>query len=113
MNGQLKTFRQTKKDFELSVLKYQDVSNNKLWPLCVQHVHSLAKTLDSGGQTDVIHVYLYMAKAFDPVPHEKVVYKLEMIGLRNPLLAWIKDYLTNRRYRVIIEGTASDWKPVT
>jgi len=79
----------------------------------VQYVHSLAKTLDSGGQTDVIHVYLYMAKAFDPVPHKKVVYKLEMIGLRNPLLAWIKDYLTNRRYRVIIEGTASDWKPVT
>jgi len=77
----------------------------------VQYVHSLAKTLDSGGQTDVI--YLDMAKAFDRVPHEKLVYKLEMFGLRNPLLAWIKDYLTNRRRRVIIEGTASDWKPVT
>ena len=77
----------------------------------VQYIHSLAKTLDSGGQTDLI--YLDMAKAFDRVPHEKLVYKLEMIGLRSPLLAWIKDYLTNRRHRVIIEGTASDWKPVT
>ena len=54
-----------------------------------------------------------MAKAFDRVPHEKLLYKLEMLGLRNPLLAWIKDYLTNRRHRVIIEGTASDWKRVT
>ena len=77
----------------------------------VQYVHSLAKTLDSGGQTDVI--YLDMAKAFDRVPHEKLMYKLEMLGLRYPLLAWIKDYLTNRHHRVIIEGTASDWKPVT
>ena len=77
----------------------------------VQYVHSLAKTLDSGGQTDVI--YLDMAKAFDRVPHEKLKYILEMHGLRNPLLAWIKDYLTNRHHRVIIEGTASDWKPVT
>ena len=77
----------------------------------VQHVHSLAETLDSGGQTDVI--YLDMAKAFDRVPHEKLLYKLEMLGLRNPLLAWIKDYLTNRRHRVIIEGTASDWKRAT
>ena len=37
----------------------------------VQHVHSLAETLDSGGQTDVI--YLDMAKAFDWVPHEKLL----------------------------------------
>jgi len=71
----------------------------------------LAKTLDSGGQTNVI--YLDMAKAFDRVSHKKLVYRLEMFGLRNPLLAWIKDYLTNRRHRVIIEGTASDWKPLT
>ena len=77
----------------------------------VRHVHSLAETLDSGGQTDVI--YLDMAKAFDRVPHEKLFYKLEMLGLRNPLLAWIKDYLTNTRHRVIIEGTASGWKRVT
>jgi len=41
------------------------------------------------------------------------LYKREIFGLRNPLLAWIKDYLTNRRHRAIIEGTASDWKPVT
>lgn len=37
----------------------------------VQYIHSLAKTLDSGGQTDVI--YLDMAKAFDRVPHEKLI----------------------------------------
>lgn len=54
-----------------------------------------------------------MAKAFDRVPPEKLMYKLEMLGFRNPLLAWIKDYLTNRRNRVLSEGIASDWKLVT
>lgn len=62
----------------------------------VQYTHSLKKTLDSGGQSDAV-IYLDMAKAFDRVPPEKLMYKLEMLGFRNPLLAWIKDYLTNRQ----------------
>lgn len=78
----------------------------------VQYTHSLKKTLDSGGQSDAV-IYLDMAKAFDRVPPEKLMYKLEMLGFRNPLLAWIKDYLTNRRNRVLSEGIASDWKLVT
>ena len=77
----------------------------------VQHVHSLAETLDSGGQTDVI--YLDMAKAFDRVPHEKLLYKLEMLGLRNPLLTWIKDYLTNRRDRMALHQTGNVSHPVS
>ena len=34
----------------------------------------MAKSLDDGIHTDVI--YLDMAKAFDKVPHEKLLYKL-------------------------------------
>ena len=71
---------------------------------------NLAKTMDSGGQTDII--YLDMAKAFDRVPHEKLLYKLEMLGIRNPLLSWIRDYLSNRRHTVMIEGIASDWHKI-
>ena len=42
----------------------------------LQIVHSMAKSLDDGIHTDVI--YLDMAKAFDKVPLEKLLYKLEM-----------------------------------
>ena len=40
----------------------------------LQFVHTMAKSLDDGIHTDVI--YLDMAKAFDKVPHEKLLYKL-------------------------------------
>ena len=77
----------------------------------IQYVHFLAYKLDSGGQDDTI--YLDMTKAFDRVPHQKLLYKLRYLGFRDPLLSWIEDYLTNRRHRVTIEGMASQWKPVT
>ena len=53
-----------------------------------------------------------MAKSFDKVPHEKLLYKLEMVGVRGQLLAWFRSYLTNRRHRTVIEGYASDWRYV-
>ena len=73
-------------------------------------MHSTAKSLDAGIQTDVI--YLDMAKAFDKVPREKLLYKLEMVGVKGQLLAWFRSYLTNRRHRTVIEGYASDWRYV-
>lgn len=68
----------------------------------------MAKSLDDGIHTDVI--YLDMAKAFDKVPHEKLLYKLEMVCVKDPLLEWLKSYLANRRHRTVIDGLASDWR---
>ena len=76
--------------------------------LC-QYVHNLATSLDE----QIDNIYLDMEKAFDRVPHEKLLYKLEYLGFRNPLLHWIGDYLTNRRHRVSIDGISSDWKYVS
>ncbi|CAB4033408.1 Hypothetical predicted protein [Paramuricea clavata] len=49
-----------------------------------------------------------MAKAFDKVPHEKFICKLEMYGIRNPLVNWFQDYLTGRRHRIIIDDNLSE-----
>ena len=70
-------------------------------------MHKVAKSLSDGNQTDII--YLDMTKAFDKVPHKKLLYKLEMIGVRDPLLAWFRSYLTNRRHRTVIDMCPSDW----
>ena len=68
----------------------------------LQYVHNLATSLAAGEQID--NIYLDMEKAFDRVPHEKLLYKLEYLGFRNPLLHWIGDYLTNGGHRVSIDS---------
>ena len=68
-------------------------------------VDDLCRNLDSGVQTDVI--ILDFSKAFDKVPHDKLLYKLDAYGIRGPLHTWIKHFLTKRNMRVIVEGVES------
>jgi hypothetical protein len=68
-------------------------------------------SLDSGGQTDL--VYFDLSKAFDSVPHTFLLHKLKSFGINNKLHAWLTSYLTNRMQRVLINGSKSEWLPVT
>ena len=95
----------------LNLLQHGFRHNRSCVTQLIQHAHFLASTLDIGCQVDSI--YLNMVKAFDRVPHQKLLYKLRFFGFRDPLLSWIEDYLTNRQHRVMIERMASQWKPVT
>ncbi|CAB3985676.1 Hypothetical predicted protein [Paramuricea clavata] len=76
-----------------------------------QVVHLLAQSMDNKQQVDL--VYLDFAKAFDRVPHSKLICKLHLLGIRDPLLSWFRSYLYKRRHRVVIGGFASEWLPVT
>lgn len=61
----------------------------------------------------MLSIYLDFAKAFDKVPHNKLLFKLESLGIRGNLLVWFRSYLSGRRHRVVINGKASDYLPVT
>ena len=50
--------------------------------------------LDNGRSVDVI--YLDFAEAFDKVPHQRLLRKLEMYGFSGELLSWIGGWLLNR-----------------
>ena len=65
----------------------------------------------AGGQ-EVDAIYLDLSKAFDKVPHNLLLTKIEMCGISCPLLSWFKSYLTGRQQRVVIDGSFSDWLPV-
>lgn len=52
------------------------------------------------------------SKAFDTVPHERLLLKLDHVGICRPLLRWIRGFLTNRKQRILINGSCSDWKRV-
>ena len=51
-------------------------------------------------------------KAFDSVPHRKLIDKMQDLGLNEHILLWVKSYLTDRSQKVIVNGKASDPTPV-
>ena len=58
-------------------------------------------------------IYLDFQKAFDTVPHKRLLTKLRAHGIGEQLCSWIGDWLSNRKQRVVINGEASDWLDVT
>ena len=65
------------------------------------------KALDEGYGTDVI--YLDFRRAFDAVSHKKLLKKVRACGIEGNLLKWIEDFLMNRRTRVRVNGSFSEW----
>ena len=74
-------------------------------------VDDLAKELDRAGQTDT--VLLDFSKAFDVVPHQRLIMKLHYYGIRGNTLCWIQSFLADRTQRVAVEGELSDVGNVT
>ena len=66
----------------------------------------LYKLVDSKKAVDV--VYVDLQKAFDKVPHKKLLYKLKQIGIKGKLLNWIGNWLSDRTHKVKYKGMVSD-----
>ena len=77
----------------------------------LQLLHDWFGTLDKQRSVDVI--FLDFAKAFDKVSHAHLLIKLQRYGIKGQILNWIRDFLTFRKQRVVIEGHSSDWSNVT
>ena len=69
------------------------------------------KWMDLGIPWDV--VYTDFSKAFDSVPHKRLLSKLYSYGIRGNLLNWIENFLSDRKQRVALGKHMSEWKPVT
>jgi len=73
-------------------------------------IQDLAKGLDDGSQIDAI--LLDFGKAFDKVPHQRLLCKLNHYGVRGQVLNWITSFLAGRSQSVACEGSASTTKHV-
>eukprot|EP00745_Piridium_sociabile_P043063 TRINITY_DN87471_c0_g3_i3.p1 TRINITY_DN87471_c0_g3~~TRINITY_DN87471_c0_g3_i3.p1 ORF type:complete len:950 (+),score=231.72 TRINITY_DN87471_c0_g3_i3:692-3541(+) len=69
------------------------------------------EALDTGGGVDAI--YMDYMKAFDSVPHRRLLGKVEALGIRGNLLRWIQDFLYHRSQRVCVNGVKSERGEVT
>ena len=68
------------------------------------------EALDNNLQVDT--VYMDFRKAFDSVPHKRLIKKLEGYGINGTLLKWLKNFLNERKQRVVINGKTSKWTDV-
>ena len=57
-------------------------------------------------------VYLGISKAFDTVPHRRLIGKLEVYGVYGSLRSWISSILMGRTHKMSVNGSLSSSKPV-
>ena len=69
--------------------------------------NTFCQALDSGKEIRV--VFCDISKAFDRVWHKGLLGKLRAASISGSLLSWFESYLSERRQRVILPGTQSDW----
>ena len=74
--------------------------------------HEIFLNFDTNPTTDTRGVFLDISKAFDRVWHEGLLFKLKSYGITDNLLSLIKDFLSDRLQRVVLNGKASSWKEV-
>ena len=95
-------------------------NNNILYPLqhgfrrgrscetqLIEFIDDLSSNLQKNQQTDVLN--MDFAKAFDKVCHSLLVHKLHHYGIRGKVNNWIKNWLTNRKQCVVVEGEKSQF----
>jgi hypothetical protein len=68
-------------------------------------VNKIAKSIEKGKQID--GVLLDFSKAFDQVPHQRLLLKLKHYGITGNILTWISTFLTTRSQKVVLEGVSS------
>lgn len=72
----------------------------------ISTINDLAKSMNENSQTDLF--VLDFQKAFDTVPHERLLNKLHHYGIQGHTHQWIRTWLKQRTQSVVINGVKSD-----
>ncbi len=76
-----------------------------------QLIHEVTTALDSKAQVD--DIYMDFKKAFDKVSHSGLLVKLKSLGVDGNAWKWLREYLSNRKQMVTVNGNHSSIVPVT
>ena len=94
------------KDSQLGFRRHRSCLTNLL-----EFFHNVFSEHDRSKAVDVI--YLDFEKAFDKVPYRRLLSKLRALGVGGEVARWIENWLSGRRQRVVVNGSSSEWSPVT
>ena len=93
------------KDTQHGFMRRKSCTTNLL-----EFLEKLTAQQDQGKAVDVI--YLDFAKAFDKVPHRRLLEKIKAHNIEDKVLNWLEDWLANRKQRTVLNGVASEWTDV-
>ena len=74
------------------------------------NMEKITENYDKGLPMD--QIFLDLQKAFDSVPHQRLLFKLQRFGIHGEIYEWIKSFLSERYQRVGVNGTHSEWTKV-
>jgi hypothetical protein len=77
----------------------------------LETIDSVTSELASGRPVDL--VYLDFSKAFDTVPHKRLLLKLAAYGIDDQRFAWVRNFLSNRKQRIVMGKFESDLMDLT
>ena len=77
----------------------------------IEVIDDWTEELDKSNDIDCI--YLDFQKAFDTVPHKRLLHKLQGYGISGSLYKWLESFLVGRKQRVVLNNEDSAWTPVT
>ena len=77
----------------------------------IEFLEGVTKKVDESSAVDV--VYMDFSKAFDKVPHGRLLHKVKSHGMQGEIARWIQNWLLDRSQRVVVESCFSNWRPVT
>ena len=69
------------------------------------------EAVDNDANYDII--YLDFSKAFNKVPHDRLLSKVRAHGIDGKVLRWIRSWLSDRQQRVTVNGSKSNFLGVT
>ncbi|CAF1072466.1 unnamed protein product [Brachionus calyciflorus] len=70
----------------------------------------ITECINRGFAIDIL--FIDFLKAFDLVPHEELLVKLEAFGFNGKTFNWLKAFLSDRKQRVVLDGVSAEWKNV-
>ena len=90
----------------LSCKQYGFISGRSTTTQLLSYLDKCIETIVTGGVVDPI--YFDFAKAFDTVPHRRLLGKLSCYGISGDIINWIKAFLLGRSQVVRVNGEKSE-----
>ena len=87
------------------------VKNKSCLTNLLETLDFISTALENGRPVDVI--FLDFARAFDTVPHKRLLLKLTAYGISGLTIQWIEAFLKERKQRVVIGENVSSWAEIT